>query len=278
MFWKETLRIGVDAIDAQHMEIFEKTKVLFKETSGSGADKKQKCVSTILFLKEYAVKHFADEEAYMRSVGYKDFDEHQKLHVRFVKNLLMHEQKMVASDFSASDVNGFTGMLVTWLLYHVADADQKIKTSVGKPPFLQGYSKKVHVSVCDTLSKLAGLNVNDIKVVDAGTAQDSAFVVEIALRGGISGSILVAYPLGFVRGIIELMMGYVPERIGEMEASALFEISDIITNNVCAQLAMERNVSYEVASMNQTTRTIAKPDETVRVDTGIGVIEVDFFF
>jgi len=71
MFWKESLRIGVDIIDEQHKELFAKTRELLKEINGHSADKKQKCISTILFLKDYAVKQL-------------------KLSKHITKNLMIH--------------------------------------------------------------------------------------------------------------------------------------------------------------------------------------------
>ena len=128
--WNESFRIGVENIDRQHKELFKKTEELLIEVRNESveyADRKEKCISTILFLKDYAVKHFADEEAYQISINYKDFDAHKKLHEKFVETVLQHEKKLTESDFAKTDVSEFAEMLVAWLLYHVVDADKKIK-------------------------------------------------------------------------------------------------------------------------------------------------------
>ena len=130
MFWQESFRIGVDHIDEQHITLFAKTQELMDEVCRIGPDKKQKCISMILFLKDYAVKHFTDEEAYMESVGCPELAEHRQLHCQFVKTVLQHEKKMTESDFDDADINDFTGVLISWLLYHIADSDQRIVSSV----------------------------------------------------------------------------------------------------------------------------------------------------
>jgi len=125
--WQETFCIGMDIIDKQHRELFQKTEELLNEVRDNSVKNKEKIVSMILFLKGYAVNHFADEEAYQLSIGYKGYDEHKKLHEKFVKTVLEHEKKMVDSDFAEKDVKEFTDTLAAWLLYHVIDADKKIK-------------------------------------------------------------------------------------------------------------------------------------------------------
>ncbi|MCL2634199.1 MAG: hemerythrin family protein [Oscillospiraceae bacterium] len=125
--WKDSFCIGVEVIDRQHKELFDKTEELLSEVRNNGMKYKDKCISTILFLKDYAVKHFADEEAYQISINYKDYDAHKKLHDKFVQTVLKHEKKMEASNFAESDVREFVDALVAWLLYHVVDADKKIK-------------------------------------------------------------------------------------------------------------------------------------------------------
>jgi hemerythrin-like metal-binding protein len=279
--WKESLRIGVNNIDEQHKELFMKTEELLEEVQRRGVEHKQKCIDTILFLKNYAVRHFADEEAFQKLTGYKGYEEHKKTHEKFVTVVLEHEKKMVESDFSESAVKSFTGMLIAWLLYHVADADQKIakkpETAETKESTKSGSNGDiVYDSVCDVLSKMAGLDGRDIKKVETqSNAFDESYAVEVELTGGITGYITLVYPYAFVRNFIHTMMDYVPENLGELEISALFETTDIISGAICCQIAKSKDILCDITTPQMTQRLDINPDERFTFDTGIGLIEAD---
>ena len=272
--WKESLRIGVDLIDEQHKELFRITGDLLKELRGSSAERKEKCASTVLFLKNYTVRHFAEEEAYQKSVGYPGFGEHVKLHDKFRETVSLYDQKMIASDYADKDIKEFTGMLIAWLLYHISDADQKF----GKIPFEapQEHGAIISNSVCDTLRKMAGFDdrlMNPAKT-DGETA-DGAFVVEIGLTGDISGYIVFVYPPGFIKNLIQAVMGYIPDVIDELEISVLFEASNIISGNICGQIAREKHILCDITTPFSTQRPTVRPDERIALDTGKGIVEVD---
>ncbi|MCL2631117.1 MAG: hemerythrin family protein [Firmicutes bacterium] len=125
--WQDAFSIGVEHIDNQHKELFAKTGELLDELRANGMNNKDRCITTILFLKDYAIQHFADEEAYQISINYSGFAEHKKLHTQFLQDVLAFEQKMIDSDFAETVVKKFADWLVAWLLYHVVDADKRIK-------------------------------------------------------------------------------------------------------------------------------------------------------
>ena len=127
--WKDDYLIGVEIIDIQHQSLFAKVAEL-ADMVEAGVDKnKQQIINSIMFLKKYALQHFSDEEAYQKSIRYKDFEEHQAQHKSFIKVVLQHERKLKDSDFAEEEVQGFMHTLTTWVVFHVANSDQKI---VGK--------------------------------------------------------------------------------------------------------------------------------------------------
>ncbi len=86
MLWKESYKTGVDLIDQQHKQLFDTTENLIKAIrEGSDYERKRECIQTIIFLKNYIVKHFDDEEKFMASIGYPDIEEHKKIHIRLTK-------------------------------------------------------------------------------------------------------------------------------------------------------------------------------------------------
>jgi len=131
--WKDEYRIGVDVIDKQHQKLFEKTMELENSINAGVDEMKQVIIETIVFLKDYALSHFSDEENYATSIDYAGFEGHQAQHKSFIQTLLKHEREMKESDFSEDSVRKFQQTLKVWLLFHVTNSDRKI---VGKEPIV----------------------------------------------------------------------------------------------------------------------------------------------
>lgn len=127
MIWKLGYELGNELIDNQHKELFKRVEALNNIVeSDDAAERKQECIDAILFLKEYAVNHFAAEEEFQESLNYSYLEFHKAIHGTFVANVLEAEKKLVKSDFSLPVIKEFCGFLSMWLIYHVAGADQKI--------------------------------------------------------------------------------------------------------------------------------------------------------
>jgi len=361
--WKEKFRIGVSCIDLQHQELFAKTGELLREVNDSVDKHRDTCISTILFLKGYAVKHFADEEKYQKSIRYVNFDEHKKQHEKFIRTVLDHEQKMLAADFDAKSVKAFTGMLVTWLVYHVTDSDQKVgqykpeaaqaawsaqaaqavlaaqssqaalsalsspaglssqaarstqsspaglsshavrstqsspaaqstqsaqpsqaamsSTSTQAPgglpaEFGHNHSDMVYRGVLDTLNTMADIEQDSIKLVDIceETFADSV-AIEVALSGEVTGYMTFVYPVPMIKKLIFALMNYVPDNVGELELSALFELSNIVGENICGRISRAEGFTADTRPPVLINMHDETPDERILLDTGIGVIETD---
>ena len=280
MVWEEKLSIGVDAIDEQHRELFAKVGVLLNEVNGSVEESKEKCIATILFLKDYAVNHFETEESYQKMIGYPAFEEHKKLHAKFVQNVLEHEKKMTASNFAEKDVKAFTGMLVAWLIFHVANADREIGTFIRKMKqekrkAVSSYHEIVQASVFDVLSKMTGLEVKDMKEVETSNeSMDGSVAVDVGITHDISGFVTIIYPLVFIKNLTNKIMGFMPEMIDELEISALFEVSNIMSGAICGLIGSEKGIVCDVMppQLSKSPENIPA-EEKIYLDTGIGVIE-----
>lgn len=127
--WKEEYRIGVELIDIQHRSLFAEALKLSRLIESGVEENKMQIMQTILFLKNYALNHFRDEESYQISIGYADFEMHQAQHKSFIMTLLQHEKLLKKSYFAENEVKALMDTLVSWLVFHVANSDQKI---VGK--------------------------------------------------------------------------------------------------------------------------------------------------
>ena len=73
MEWDERLNIGIDSIDHAHRKLFSIVRKLTylskNENHGQWA-----CAEGIKYFKSYAIEHFANEEAYMQSIGCKNYE------------------------------------------------------------------------------------------------------------------------------------------------------------------------------------------------------------
>ena len=85
--WKEEFNIGVETIDKEHRQLFEGINDLFlltQKKSGwiAGKNSRRACRKGIELIKEHALNHFANEEAYMASIDYDGLE----LHRRYIKD------------------------------------------------------------------------------------------------------------------------------------------------------------------------------------------------
>ena len=124
--WQDRFNIGVERIDQAHRELFsivQKILELYVERHKS----KFACMEGIKYFKAYALKHFAEEEAYMREIGYPDYLIHKRIHDRMRKETLPAlERELNGTDFSTEAVQHFIGVCIGWLTGHIIMEDRAI--------------------------------------------------------------------------------------------------------------------------------------------------------
>ena len=74
--WREEYDVGVEVIDQEHRRLFRIIDKLFR-FKAEEKDSQWTCQEGIKFFKGHAVKHFADEESYMASIGYEGLEQHR---------------------------------------------------------------------------------------------------------------------------------------------------------------------------------------------------------
>jgi hemerythrin-like metal-binding protein len=126
LVWKDEYNIGVDIIDKEHERLFKIINKLFRFS-----DVKNKsqwaCQEGIKFFKDHAVKHFAEEEEYMESVGYERLEVHRHIHEEFrVRTIPALELELEQTDYSADSVDHFLGVCAGWLIGHTLMEDRAI--------------------------------------------------------------------------------------------------------------------------------------------------------
>lgn len=128
MMWKEKYKVGVELIDEQHKELFQRVSH-FTQTIRSEEDwekKLDKVKETMDFMKDYVVVHFNEEEAYQEKINYPDIEEHKKAHASFKEGVNNYVKIFETEGFTEEKIQEFGGKLMTWLIMHVGKMDQKI--------------------------------------------------------------------------------------------------------------------------------------------------------
>ena len=122
--WTEDLSVGVDLIDSQHKIWFEKADQLF-EAGKSG--KAKEFISQMLdFLDDYTKKHFSDEEKYMLSINYPEYETQKTLHTGFINELAKLKKEFEESGGNIVVIINANQMVVNWLTKHISNEDKKI--------------------------------------------------------------------------------------------------------------------------------------------------------
>ena len=273
--WRDDLCLGDEKIDKQHESLFLKAMELYRAATSTGEDRKQKCIEIILFLKDYAIQHFADEEAYQKSIGYKDFEMHKRIHDEFKKDVGVQEKLLVDSDFADDVVKGFTGLLIAWLVYHVSDADQRIVRETVKSKVLHSKTDVVCESICKVWNVMNILESNNVtKVNTEVTPRDEDTVIAAELGGDILGHITIIYPLSFVKYLVKSSIGFEPESIGELETSLLVTVSNFIFQNISELISEERNATCFAQPATIASKYAIDTDQRIALDTGMGKVGV----
>lgn len=128
MMWKEKYRVGVELIDEQHKELFgrlsEFIQVVQNDTPWN--KKLDKVKETMVFMQEYVVTHFEDEELYQAEINYPDIETHKEAHAKFRQSIEDYVRIFEEDGFTEDKIQEFSGKLMAWLIMHVGHMDQKI--------------------------------------------------------------------------------------------------------------------------------------------------------
>lgn len=159
--WHERYSIGVEDIDGEHRKLFNVMNKLF--SYGGATDEKSRWAyqEGIKFFKGHAMKHFAEEEVYMASIGYEGYETHRRLHDIFRKKTLPEiEKELMATRYSPEAVEHFLGVCAGWLIGHTMTEDRAIAGGVSSrwsgllPEEEQAAMKKTIIQMLQELFQL----------------------------------------------------------------------------------------------------------------------------
>ncbi len=124
--WTTALHIGVSAMDAEHQKLVELMNNLH-ELHTSRAPKPM-MTAALKALFDYTVKHFKDEEEYMRRIRYDGYKVHCITHQHLISKLTDFRDAYVSGRSDLSD--DFFNFLKLWLSAHILQIDKKYTAAV----------------------------------------------------------------------------------------------------------------------------------------------------
>ncbi|MDR2295366.1 MAG: bacteriohemerythrin [Clostridiales Family XIII bacterium] len=243
--WKASYAVGNALIDAQHRELFRMSDDLVEAMRGKDEAGRVACARAVEFLKEYVVRHFADEEALQADLGYADLPRHRQLHRDFVDTVAGYEKRLAESNFDPVVMQQFAGKLIGWLIYHVVGEDRKITGAGAAAPRTADRTVSAQFvsyfadSVCEVLGQM--LNIPFRIESDAPAGNDIGNISDISVRIGLlgdrPGTAEFVFPLVTALRIVQSLTMVDPDDFNEMVESALREIANIVSGNAASKIA-----------------------------------------
>ena len=86
--FKDIYKTGIESVDAEHRRLFEIAEEAWQlQQNEFIPDKYDNLVNILEELREYTKTHFANEEAYMKKIGYKGMFTQKVQHDAFIQKL-----------------------------------------------------------------------------------------------------------------------------------------------------------------------------------------------
>ncbi len=123
---KDEYLTGIKQIDDEHRKLFELTEEAYQLLKNEFiTDKYDKIVEILEGLREYTKVHFAHEEEYMESIGYKKIFTQKIQHRDFIEKIDNIDLEHIDEnqERAIKDIIVFLG---DWLVNHVLHTDKQI--------------------------------------------------------------------------------------------------------------------------------------------------------
>ncbi|MDR2726675.1 MAG: bacteriohemerythrin [Deltaproteobacteria bacterium] len=117
--WHERNDIGINLIDEQHKGIVSIINSFYYLMGLKTGNKLlYSCISDTM--KNYSRIHFITEEGFLEAVGYKDLEEHKKLH----RDLTQEIDRIEYQGIRTNDARPLLEFLKKWWIEHINEQDQ----------------------------------------------------------------------------------------------------------------------------------------------------------
>ena len=118
--WTPIPAVGVEAFDAQHLELFCRAERLVHALRGGGCHEVDPLLHSFL---DYVTSHLACEEQWMTEAEYPGLKPHRDAHWRFGDQLQELERAYRRQGPTPPVALAVRGWLTGWMTQHIASAD-----------------------------------------------------------------------------------------------------------------------------------------------------------
>ena len=126
--WQDRYAVDIESVDNDHKKLVGMIDDLY--TAMSQGKAKNIVQDIVKDLVDYTKVHFRREEVYMKSTGYREFDEHKKEHDAFVEKVDAFQSKLNSGrDNISIEIITF---LRGWLTGHILNTDKKFVPELKK--------------------------------------------------------------------------------------------------------------------------------------------------
>lgn len=126
---KDEYLTGIEFIDNEHRRLFEIAEQTYQLKNEEFISDKYDQIKVLLEeLKDYTRMHFAHEEEYMQSIGYKKLFTQKVQHQAFIDWLDEQNLDEIDTEFENQDavVDNILKYLTDWLVHHILETDKQI--------------------------------------------------------------------------------------------------------------------------------------------------------
>lgn len=239
--WNKQYDIGIDSIDKAHAKLFSIVGRLFS-LAENPKNNKRACIEGVKYFKSYAVKHFSDEEAYMRSVKYKDYNIHKAKHdLLREKTIPALETELELSDYSDEAVQHFLGFCIGWLTGHIMVDDRAITGEFNKDNFDKNFKPNIPLEPSKPSVKKGAMGEEEISMMEKAISllMYEVFDIEVQIlnrnyAGGYLGK-SICYRLNYrikgggkIKIVLVLEERLLLKTVGRMMDIKFSKINDIL--------------------------------------------------
>jgi len=128
-WWDDSLLTGIEKIDKQHKDIFEKAEKIFDLDLSSNIEDVNK---SLIFLMNYSITHFSEEEQAMLKYHYEYFKEHRDQHNYFVNEIYAISQSIKNKGIDEDGLDSLKVLVIEWLGNHIHESDKKFAKYIDK--------------------------------------------------------------------------------------------------------------------------------------------------
>ena len=122
--WDNDLSTGIENIDNQHKELFDRiNQLLLAMKEGKARDE---IMQTLNFLEEYVIKHFTEEEMIQKKNDYPKYNIQHEQHEQFKNELKKLRETFASKGTSSLLVLNVQKEMSTWWRNHITELDKDL--------------------------------------------------------------------------------------------------------------------------------------------------------